>query len=575
MILSLFSLILCISTISLTAIAQRCRCQPGDTCWPTDQLWERFNASVGGHLLSTTPIAYPCHDPHYNEAACDLVKKNWNDALWREEQPGGLVWTGWEIDGNIGCLNTDNRTTPCLQGAVPVYSVNVTSGAEIQKAVIFAAQHNLRIIIKNTGHDFLGRSTAPGSLSIWTHYLRNITFYDSFIPEGCNVNQGTSAVTVEAGVRWGDVYRAAETRKLVIVGGSSLTVGAAGGYVQGGGHSPLSPTFGLSADNILQYTVVTADGQLRIANACQNKDLFWALRGGGGGTFGVVISATHKTHKAPDNVIGARYIINATDLASYKDILRTFIKITPYLSDAGWGGYFNLKDKQISINYLSLGTNTTFAKDSFATLVNIIKYHTGVSYSENITAFSSFYDWQLSKICHDYPSCKEPAGYNVQLSSRLIPRKNFETDADVDQLADILSKIIKNTISGVIGNFVAGGAVARAGGNDTSVNPAWRKALWHVYAMGGTMDNATEVERKYATQSLRNATQPLRDITPGSGCYVNEADPNEPNWQFAFFGSNYQQLREVKKEIDPTDLFTCNKCVGSEYWTENLNCLAH
>jgi FAD/FMN-containing dehydrogenase len=64
--------------------------------------------------------------------------------------------------------------------------------------------------------------------------------------------------------------------------------------VQGGGHSPFSPLFGLGADNVLEFKVVTADGKLVVANDVVNQDLFWALRGGGGGTWGVVVEATVK-----------------------------------------------------------------------------------------------------------------------------------------------------------------------------------------------------------------------------------------------------------------------------------------
>jgi len=68
----------------------------------------------------------------------------------------------------------------------------------------------------------------------------------------------------------------------------------AGGWLQSGGHSPFSTIHGLAADNALEFKVVTADGNLVVANEVVNQDLFWALRGGGGGTWGVVVEATVK-----------------------------------------------------------------------------------------------------------------------------------------------------------------------------------------------------------------------------------------------------------------------------------------
>ena len=88
---------------------------------------------------------------------------------------------------------------------------------------------------------------------------------------------------------------------VLVVGGNALSVGAAGGYVMGGGHSVNSPMYGLVVDNVLEFDIVIANGTLLTANACTNSDLFWALRGGGGGTFGVVTRVVHKAHEPPSN----------------------------------------------------------------------------------------------------------------------------------------------------------------------------------------------------------------------------------------------------------------------------------
>lgn len=102
-----------------------------------------------------------------------------------------------------------------------------------------------------------------------------------------------------------DVYKKADELNVTVAGGGSRGVGAAGGWLQGGGHGPLGGLHGMGVDSkfqldafqcwypptllldVLQFTMVTADGNIVYANACQNKDLFWALRGGGSGTWGV------------------------------------------------------------------------------------------------------------------------------------------------------------------------------------------------------------------------------------------------------------------------------------------------
>lgn len=108
-------------------------------------------------------------------------------------------------------------------------------------------------------------------------------------------------MTVGAGVQVGEALEAAHAKGLVIVGGDSSNVGLAGGYSQGGGHGPLVSKFGLAADQVLEWDVVTATGLQIKASATKNSDLYWALAGGGGGTYGIVVSATVKAH--PDSAV--------------------------------------------------------------------------------------------------------------------------------------------------------------------------------------------------------------------------------------------------------------------------------
>ncbi|KAL1918548.1 uncharacterized protein VTP21DRAFT_3208 [Calcarisporiella thermophila] len=518
------------------------------------------------------PPGFPCHEPHYDEGACQLAKLNRNNSFWRSDHVGAMQKSSLEMDGDRGCALDTDKNTPCLQGSVPVYAVNVSNVEDIKKTVVFAAEKRLRLVVKSSGH---GRSTASGALSIWTHYFRNITFHDQFTPENCKNFEPHSAITVEAGVQFGDVYRAAGERGLVVVGGSSQTVGAAGAYVQGGGHSAISPLHGLGSDNVLEYKVVTADGKLRTANSCQNKDLFWALRGGGGGTFGVVVSATLKTYKEPNGVIAAFYGIQTNDTASTRDLTRELMRLQPSMSDAGWAGYFYIMEKMTAIAYLNPIANMSQANSSFSPLVSFANNHQGLSVLfGNMFAFPNYTSWYFTTKCMNNTLCTDPVGGNAASGSRLIPRSNFETDDSLDQLSDTLIKVLTAPLTDklIIGHLVAGGAVARNNNNETSVNPAWRKALLHVIMVSSWEDNATMEEIGRRNEATTRATQLLKDITPDSGCYINESDPNDPEWQKSYFGANYPRLKAIKNSVDPQGLFTCWHCVGSEDWTDDLNC---
>ena len=96
----------------------------------------------------------------------------------------------------------------------------------------------------------------------------------------------------------------ADQNDVVVVGGYSFSVGASGGYPQGAGHSVNGPQFGLAVDNMLEVEIVTADQQILTINSCTNEDLFWAVRGGGGGSWGVITSITYEAHDKAPNYVG-------------------------------------------------------------------------------------------------------------------------------------------------------------------------------------------------------------------------------------------------------------------------------
>lgn len=123
------------------------------------------------------------------------------------------------------------------------------------------------------------RSAAPYSLSIWTRYMTgDFEFHEQFIPQGCNVAINTTAVTAGAASSVSDMYSNLEPYNQTVVDGMGPEV-TLGGYLTGGGHSPLSNIFGLGSDQVYEVEMVTPTGEIVIGNECQNKDLFWAVRG--------------------------------------------------------------------------------------------------------------------------------------------------------------------------------------------------------------------------------------------------------------------------------------------------------
>ncbi|KAL1920724.1 uncharacterized protein VTP21DRAFT_1101 [Calcarisporiella thermophila] len=191
-----------------------------------------------------------------------------------------------------------------------------------------------------------------------------------------------------------------------------------------------------------------------------------------------------------------------------------------------------------------------------------------------MAAFSKYTDWYFTLKCMNNNSCTDPVGGSAASGSRLIPKSNFETNKSLDQLTDSFKQVHNAPLIDrlTVSHFFAGNAVAQNNYNDTSVNPAWQRAILHVILRSSWGANVTIEEINLRNDVTTRATQLLKEITPDSGCYMNESDRNDPEWQKSYFGDNYPRLKAIKKMVDPNELFTCWHCVGSEEWTDDLNC---
>jgi len=220
-----------------------------------------------------------------------------------------------------------------------VYAVAARNAADVVAAINFARENNLRLVVKGGGHSYQGTSNAADSLLIWTRAMNNITVHDTFVAQGCAGSQAPQpAVTVEAGAMWIDTYNAVTTKAgRYVQGGGCTTVGVAG-LIQSGGFGSFSKKYGMAAAALLEAEVVTADGALRTANARTNPDLFWAIKGGGGGSLGVVTKLTLRTHELPAFFGGVFANITATSDAAFRRLIGQFISFyKDSLFNPDWG----------------------------------------------------------------------------------------------------------------------------------------------------------------------------------------------------------------------------------------------
>ena len=230
-----FFVIYILSGVAIAALqTSHCRCRPHDNCWPSEQEWSALNDTIQGNLVTVRPVASVCHASELDPKACKDVTELWTDSAWRSAQPGSVQWENWEAwpERHETCNIESPQNTKCGQGRISLYSAKVQTAAQIQNAVQFAKTHNLRLAIKNTGHDFLGRSTAPESLQILTHGMKDIMLVDDFVPKGAPKDRGEGpAATLAAGVQLPELYTAVAKHNRTVIAGSSHSVGAAGGYI--------------------------------------------------------------------------------------------------------------------------------------------------------------------------------------------------------------------------------------------------------------------------------------------------------------------------------------------------------
>ncbi|KAL7952376.1 hypothetical protein V8C34DRAFT_310065 [Trichoderma compactum] len=299
------------SYIPATPAPANCRVLPGASdC----SQWSSLNKTINGHLIAAVPQASACHDAPFN---------NYNATI---DSPAEFLNMYFE---NYTCDPFTPQSKPCSLGYYASYITNATGAADVQAGISFAKQHNVRLNIKNTGHDYLGKSTGKGGLTFWTHKLKST----QYMPKYSSSYYSGPALKLGAGVEGFEAYLAAYNSGNQIVGGSCPTVGISGGYSQGGGHSMLMPAFGLAADSVLEWGVVTAE----------NSDLYWAISGGGGGTFGVVSSMTSRVHK--DGIVGgASLVFDDSKVGNdvFWEAIGAFHTLLPNLVDHGNGATYVL-----------------------------------------------------------------------------------------------------------------------------------------------------------------------------------------------------------------------------------------
>ncbi|KAK4224033.1 6-hydroxy-D-nicotine oxidase [Podospora fimiseda] len=546
-----------------------CKCYPGDTCWPSNNEWAALNITVGGRLVRAIPPGAVCYDtfegiPTRDDAKCAQVSSQWTNATWTADQPTIPMIPLWS---NNTCppLNPDS-TCPntCTIGFLSQYTILATSSFDISAGVNFARTKNLRLIIRNTGHCFMGRSTGYGALVINTHRLNSISFSPSCPSNLCDpsIPHAGGTVTVGSGVIFQDLYAQAWSRNLDVLGGECPTVGIAGGYFGGGGQGPLSGFYGVGSDHAVSFDIVLASGQQVTANRLQNPDLFYALKGGGMGTFGVVTSVTIKTYPVIP-VVGMSFTISGSNSELFWEGIRIWYTNAPTYTSQDMYVWYALQEGGLLATFVA--PNKTLSE--FNTVINPLLSQltaANVSFTTDIRPFSKFGDLYRDIWVTAFHS----SGLGAYFGGRQI------SQTDIKQRGNDIVAAYRQMSNKYPGQVLFGGHLVNPGnrikdpqGKLSAVHPIWRdtadiQIFLYIPPACMSPEQRTEAERRL-TVELGDI---LRAVTPTSAVYSNEGDVNEPNWQEAFWGSVYPKVLAVKRKYDPNDVFWSKSSTGSEKW---------
>jgi FAD/FMN-containing dehydrogenase len=536
---------------------------------------------VGGNLIEVRPPFGTC-STEPNGADCREALENRRNPYWVGDQPAGTEVSGW------------------LDAWAPepsIFAIKARDAADVAAGINFAREKNLRLVVKGGGHSYLGTSNAPDSLLIWTRGMHEVTLHDAFVGKGCEGNIAPApAVSAQAGAVWMDLYNRVTTEAgRYVQGGGCTTVGVAG-LIQSGGFGSFSKGFGTAASGLLEAEIVTADGQIRVINACTNPGLFWAIKGGGGGTFGVITRVTLRTHDLPGYFGYTAGKIKAQSDAAFRQLIALFIGFYhANLFNPHWGEQVTLgPDNTLEISMLSQGLDNAQAAatwQSFFDAVTASKKDFAVMSPLRSGAWDArswwdvnknpamirdaragapgFHGWwkgdqdQVGAFLHGYDSLWLPAS--------LLQKSRQKTLVDALFAASRHKQLSLHTNKGLAGAPPDALAATR----DTATNPAVVDAFALVIIADGEGPRYPGLARpdtdpagaRSDARKIDLAAAELRKVAPNAGSYVSESNFFNSSWQQEYWGKNYSRLRAIKREYDPLGLFFVHHGVGSESWS--------
>lgn len=499
-----------------------------DPDWPTTGQWLKLSRQ-----LSLYAELYGPFESSDYEELCYVDNEHMTNPFDIASKGEGICMQ-YSDCANSFCLGELGKKRDNL----PAYVLMAKEEKDIVTGVQFATKHNIKVSVKSTGHSLSGASTAKDTLLIWlAQYPEDNTIQLDY-QDSCGDTESHNVIGVAAGQNFKSIAEAVGD-DYHFVSASEWTVSASGGFIQGGGVSFTSRHYGLGVDNVVDFRVVLPSSAVVIADRCTNSDLFWALRGGGGGSFGIVTHMNYKLH-APTPIV--RFSFNLEESSSNDTTVSTFLKYVaenlPNL-DSRWGGRFSWFGLDMYFAGFPRGAQVTFLDDFIEFAMTNLDLPLSFWEKNHTRSYDSW-----SKVL---PELEETTGqaYVAETSfSRLVPH-DFATGQTVEHY-QLLESLAKSNTLGYT-NVLLGQNINKIAESETSVHPAFRESAFLL--------TANQIGYEKLLEKLPN------NVT---GASKNHVGSLEPNWRESIWGEHYERLLEIKELVDPRNIFSCYQCVGYE-----------
>jgi len=380
-----------------------------------------------------------------------------------------------------------------------------------------------------------------------------------------------------------------------VQGGGCADVGVAG-LIQSGGFGSFSKGFGLAAAGLLEAEIVTADGVIRTVNACTEPELFWALKGGGGGSFGVVTKLTLRTHALPQFFGSAEGKIAARTEGAFRTLIARFVDFyADRLLNPHWGEQVSIgTGNQLGISMVCQGLDADATRKLWQPFFDWVKAAPGeFTITEELYAGAGAAQrwWRAAGNDSMVPDPRPGApkfhawwkGDQAQVGAFIhgfeslwLPARLLEAP-ERPRLCEALFAASQHKKVELHFNKGLAGAPAEVVGaaKDTATNPVVCEAFALAIIAGGESPAYLGLKRppinlaaaREEAREIDLAAAELGKLVPDAGSYVSESNFFNRSWQRAFWGANYPRLRAAKAKYDPDGLFFVHHGVGSEDWS--------